>query len=225
VVTVTSNPAAGYVFSSWGGDLSGTTNPTTITMNSNKSITANVTSSTWLTSDIGAVAATGSATLSGTTWTISGSGADIWSTADEFRYVYQSATTDCSIVARVASLTNTNGWAKAGVMIRESTAANAQSVMVCVTPSNGVSFQWRSTTGGSSSNTTTLGLTAPKWLRLVRTGNSFAASYSDNGTNWTNVGTAQTVNMASTTTIGLAVTSHNDGVLCTSTIDNVTAAP
>lgn len=40
VVTVTANPASGWQFSGWSGDLSGSTNPTTITMNSNKSITA-----------------------------------------------------------------------------------------------------------------------------------------------------------------------------------------
>jgi hypothetical protein len=41
VITVTAVPNSGaYIFSSWGGDLSGSTNPTTITMNSNKSISA-----------------------------------------------------------------------------------------------------------------------------------------------------------------------------------------
>ena len=40
VVTVTANATAGYVFDHWTGDLSGSTNPTTITMNANKSVTA-----------------------------------------------------------------------------------------------------------------------------------------------------------------------------------------
>lgn len=40
-VTVTATPNTGYVFSGWSGNLSGSTNPTTITMNSNKSVTAN----------------------------------------------------------------------------------------------------------------------------------------------------------------------------------------
>jgi hypothetical protein len=40
VVTVTANPATGYHFDHWSGDLSGSTNPTTITMNSDKSVTA-----------------------------------------------------------------------------------------------------------------------------------------------------------------------------------------
>lgn len=43
VVTVTANPGNGASFIDWSGDLSGSTNPTTITMNSNKSVTANFT--------------------------------------------------------------------------------------------------------------------------------------------------------------------------------------
>ena len=40
VVTLTANPGAGYAFSSWSGAVTGTANPTTVTMNSNKSVTA-----------------------------------------------------------------------------------------------------------------------------------------------------------------------------------------
>jgi len=43
VVTVTANPVFGWEFTSWSGDLSGTTNPTTITMNANKTVTATFT--------------------------------------------------------------------------------------------------------------------------------------------------------------------------------------
>jgi uncharacterized repeat protein (TIGR02543 family) len=40
VVTLTAAPDSGWQFDGWSGDLSGSTNPTTITMNSNKSVTA-----------------------------------------------------------------------------------------------------------------------------------------------------------------------------------------
>ncbi len=40
VVTLTANPGSGYQFDSWSGDLSGSANPETITMNANKSVTA-----------------------------------------------------------------------------------------------------------------------------------------------------------------------------------------
>lgn len=39
-VTLTAKPASGYAFKSWGGGATGTTNPTTIAMDANKSVTA-----------------------------------------------------------------------------------------------------------------------------------------------------------------------------------------
>jgi regulation of enolase protein 1 (concanavalin A-like superfamily) len=193
----------------------------------NLSITSTGLPSPWQTLDVGAVAATGSVSYASRSWTVVGSGADVLGAADEFRYIHQSASGDCSIVAHVSSLQNTNAWAKAGVMIRESTAANSANVFVFVTPTNGVAFTLRSTTGGSTDNSTVAvaGQTAPKWLKLTRTGNSFTAYRSDNGTTWTQVGTAPSINMAVSTTVGLAVCSHADGTLCTSTIDSVIATP
>ena len=43
-VTLTATPIAGYQFDSWSGDLSGSKNPVTITMNNNKTIIANFSS-------------------------------------------------------------------------------------------------------------------------------------------------------------------------------------
>ncbi len=43
VVTLTANPATGYQFSGWSGDLSGADNPATITMDGNKNVTATFT--------------------------------------------------------------------------------------------------------------------------------------------------------------------------------------
>ena len=45
VVALTANPSAGYSFSSWSGDASGSDNPVTLTMNGNKTVTAHFTSS------------------------------------------------------------------------------------------------------------------------------------------------------------------------------------
>ncbi|HVE16858.1 MAG TPA: hypothetical protein VNB29_08970, partial [Chthoniobacterales bacterium] len=126
-------------------------------------------------------------------------------------------------VARVSSEQNTDPWAKAGVMIRETTGAGAINAALVVTP-GGISFQWRTATGGQSVNVGGGG-SVPYWLKLTRTGNAVAAYSSSNGTTWTQVGTTQTLTMASSATIGLAVTAHNNTVLCTSSFDNVTATP
>jgi len=173
---------------------------------------------------VGTVGSAGSATFSGSTYTIAGSGVDISGTSDAFRYAYQTSTGDCDITARVSDLSVTNAAAKAVVMVRESLNANSVQAMVVVTPSSGVSFQWRSTTGGSTSTTAGPSVTAPYWIRLVRSGNTFTGYYSADGTTWTAISTT-TMSMASSTNMGLGVTSHSDGVLCTATFDNVTANP
>ncbi|MCH6259019.1 putative glycoside hydrolase [Puniceicoccaceae bacterium K14] len=173
-----------------------------------------------LSQDIGSVSAAGSVSESGGTYTINGSGSDIWGTADEFQFVFDSLDGDGEIVARVASVDNTNVWAKAGVMIRESLSADSVHAMTVVTPSNGVSFQRRTSAGGNSAHTTIGGVTAPQWLRITRSGNTFTSAYSLNGVSWTNIGST-TVNMSNSVYIGMVVTSHNDGTLCTAVMDNV----
>lgn len=61
---------------------------------------------------------------------------------------------------------------------------------------------------------------APYWLRLTRTGDVFVASQSIDGINWSELST-QVLPMASEVFIGLAVTSHDDGVLTTAEFSKV----
>ncbi|HKS36359.1 MAG TPA: PA14 domain-containing protein, partial [Verrucomicrobiae bacterium] len=178
----------------------------------------------WASQDIGAVGVAGSSSYSTGNWTVSGSGADIWGNADEFRYVHQTATGDCEIIARVTGVQNIDPWAKAGVMVRESLSANAKHAFMCLTPGNGLAFQRRTATGGISENTSGGAATAPRWVRVVRSGSTFTGYQSADGLAWTTVGSA-TITMTAGVYIGLAVTSHNDAVLNSSTFDNVSATP
>ena len=176
----------------------------------------------WSNDDIGAVAAGGSASFdSGTNrFTVSGSGADIWGTADEFQYAFTDLSGDGAITARVASLTTENAWTKAGVMMRDGTAAGAAHATMFVSAAKGLAFQRRTATNGTSTSTPGGTGVAPYWVRVARSGNTFTASVSTDGTNWTVVGT-DTIAMGSTIKVGLAVTSHIDGTLSTATFDNV----
>ena len=177
-------------------------------------------SSPWSDRDIGSTGIAGSATYLNGSFTINGSGADIWGTADAFHFVYQPLSGNGEIIARVVSVGNTDPWAKAGVMIRDTINSNAKHAMMVVTPGNGVSFQRRTTTGGSSTDTTSGGKTAPYWVRLVRSGSTITAYYSSNGTSWTQIGSAS-ISLSTTAQWGLAVTAHNNSALCTAVIDNV----
>jgi len=186
--------------------------------------------SPWATADIGAVGVAGSATAVNGWFTIKGAGADIWGAADAFRYVYQPASGNASIQAEVLSVQNTAPWAKAGVMIRETTNANSTYAILFLAPvtattTNGLAFQERATTGGSASSLATLpGVQAPYWVRLTRTGNNFVGAYSANGTSWTALVT-NTITMATNAYIGLPVCSVNTNVLNTATFTNVIAVP
>jgi uncharacterized repeat protein (TIGR01451 family) len=179
--------------------------------------------SPWNTSDIGAVAAVGGANFTNGAFTVIGSGANISDGADEFRYVYQLASGDCSIIAHVVSLQNTDASAKAGVMIRESLATSARHASTLVTSSKNVLFVSRSSTGGSTTTTTASGA-LPYWVRLDRVGNTFSSYRSSNGSNWSLIGN-RSITMSTNVYIGLAVTSRVDGVLCISVMDNVAATP
>src|SRR5262249_4166234 len=145
--------------------------------------------------DIGSPSPAGSGSFNASTgtFTVVGGGADIFGTSDQFNFDSMSYTGDGVAIAKVASITNTNAWAKAGVMFRDSSAANAPEVAVVVTPSQGVSFQWRATTGGTTTQTQVTGITAPEWVKLARFGNAFTAYYSSDGNTWTQIGTAQTI--------------------------------
>ncbi len=176
----------------------------------------------WTDQDIGAVGLAGSASYNSGTFTVSGSGADIWNPADQFNFAYQAVTNDTSITARVVSETGTASFAKAAVMIRETTATNSIEASVLLTPTNGVAMEVRPTTGAATINVSgwVAGPVPPQWLKLVRSGNTFTASYSVNGSAWTQLASTN-VTMASTAKAGLAVTSHDNTSLNTATFDNV----
>jgi len=178
----------------------------------------------WSTTDIGAVGATGSASYSSGTFTVTGAGADIWNSADAFRFVYTTLTGDGTIVARVASEQYVANWTKAGVMMRESLDPGSRHGFMLVSPGKGLAFQRRTDTNGISTNTSGGAGTAPYFVKLTRTGATIAASVSSDGAAWTLVG-SDTIAMAPTIYVGLAVGSHVAGTLATATFTDTTVTP
>lgn len=179
-----------------------------------------VVASEWTTGDIGSVAAVGSAVESNGTWTVRGSGADIWNRNDAFQFISRPVTDDVRITARVASFQHSHAWSKAGVMIRAGRAANARHVFTCVTGQNGLAYQRRTTTGGASSHTGGPKSPAPYWVRIERIGSLVTSSVSHDGTTW-QVLRRETVALGTTVEVGLAVTSHQNGVISTAVFTDV----
>lgn len=178
-------------------------------------------STKWFKTDIGGDA-TPAPTVPGGTLSLLGGGSDIASTTDRFTYLYQSNVGgNFTIDVRLNSMTNTNSLAKAGIMVRQSVAGNSRYASILMTPTSGVRFQSRSTNGGSTTvSSSATSVNAPRWLRLVRSGNSFTAFYSSDGRTWTQQGSARTITMTDPVMVGLAVTSRSTSVDCTAVFDN-----
>ena len=172
----------------------------------------------WTGSNVGSTG--GTASTDGTIYNVTGGGADIWNASDQFYYLYQQWFGDGTVVARVRSLQNAHAWTKAGVMLRESIAANAKQVDMIVSPSKGVAMQYRAATGGSTVHAGGAAGAAPGWVRLTREGDRFTAAWSKDGSTWTTIGSA-TVAMPQSILVGLAVTSHNTSATAAASFDDV----
>jgi len=155
------------------------------------------------------------------TYTMTGSGVDIWGTADEFHFAFKEVSGAAKIIAEVVSLDNTDPFAKAGVMIRDTLDADSAYVGVFITPENGVRFQYRNDAGAVTERDFAEGVTAPQWVRLERTsGGLIRAYYSADGSSWDRFSLTQ-VSATMPIYVGLAVTSHNAELTCQATFSNV----
>jgi len=161
---------------------------------------------------------------------MSGIGADIVDTTDEFNYAYKRLTGDGSITVRIDSIQNTNEWAKAGVMIRSGLEPlDQQADMICA-PRNTVEWMYRTTTGATAihNDTGINSIEIPHWVRIRREGNTFIGEHSDDGVNWvtTTAGdprsSSATIQMPDSVYIGLVVTSHVNGETCQAEFSEVT---
>jgi len=174
----------------------------------------------WQSIDVGLIGVAGGAGHSNGVFTVGGSGEGIWGTADAFHFLHRSWTGDVELITRITNLQDTAAWAKAGVMIRETLEADAPGVVISLTPQHGASLQSRVLAGSSTTLTRGPGLAGPAWLKLMRRGNDFAGSVSDDGVLWSHVGT-HTVSLNATTYIGLAVSSFDNSRLNTAQFRNV----
>lgn len=176
--------------------------------------------------DIGAPDRRGSTSLDARTgvWTVAGGGADIYGASDQFHFVAQELAGDGTLIAQVSSLEVTDGYAKAGLMWRESHAPDARYAFVFIGP-NTLSYELRSAPAAASIGASYGSGSAPKWLKLTRAGDVFTAFSSDDGVTWTQLGSGRKIPMSATARAGLAVTAHNDAALNRSTFDHVSAQP
>lgn len=133
------------------------------------------------------------------------------SVRDDFTFVHRTLPADGSITARVTGPTGVRPdrapeWAKAGVLVKESTESGSDYAALMVTPEHGVRFQSDFTrdvaAGAASANT-------PHWLRLTRAGAAVTAYASADGRDWEKVGTTELDKSKGAVPVGLFVASPN----------------
>jgi hypothetical protein len=180
----------------------------------------------WKSEDIGMVGMPGGAGRSRGRFHVKGSGSDVWGMADNFNYLYRPVSGDLEIVAKLVSQERTSGDAKAGIMLRETTAPDARNAFMLafasqtsatgVVSGKGTRLQFRdkrtdSLTGYADSKSLAPPAPdrAPIWLRLVKKGMLVTGSISDDGDTWIEDGFAM-VPLPAQFLAGLAVTAHAD---------------
>ncbi|MEJ5237932.1 MAG: PA14 domain-containing protein, partial [Limisphaera sp.] len=204
---------------------------------------------TWTGQDVGNPGIPGSHT--GTPpgqMTVTGGGADIWGTSDQFYYVYTTVdghSWDAKI--RVHDLQGPDWWTKCELMVRVPDASGLPQgpdpfIAAMTTRSAGqnqVAPQWRASRGGDADWNTfnqTVAPTYPNtWLRLTRQGSVITMWYGTDGVNWTKYADIDTAStqfgfgqpFPGRVLVGVAVTAHNNADLGTATVSDlsVTVSP
>lgn len=148
-------------------------------------------------------------------------GSDIWGTADAFGFLYEERTGDFDVVVRQNSITQSDAWAKGGLMAREELTPGSRHWNVLNTPQGGANItvaQQRSATDGESSDWHTASVTQNPypnaWVRIKRTGQSLSAFHSTDGQSWT-LAAQSTPDPAlpATLYVGIVTTGHgNDSI-------------
>jgi ABC-type transport system involved in multi-copper enzyme maturation permease subunit len=141
---------------------------------------------------------------------------------DSFYLAHQTLAGDGALTARVTSLTgisqpsagpdSTGGpqgltpWSKAGLIIKASTRPGAAYAAIMVTPGHGVRMQ-DNFTGDTAGPAVTVAPGAPRWLRLVRSGETITGYTSADGATWVRVGTARLARLPRSVPAGMFVAS------------------
>ncbi|HWK11624.1 MAG TPA: N,N-dimethylformamidase beta subunit family domain-containing protein, partial [Vicinamibacterales bacterium] len=177
--------------------------------------------------DVGAVARPGFVSLSGpSSFRINGDGLDMSVGNDGLFYVYQPWTGDGQMILRMNTLQEYWGN-QAGIMIRESLDPRSRYVSLSGRPTEGVvpgaDLRAKSTFGGLPKKIAAVDQPGPTWLDLVRSGSTFSAFVSNDGVNWTVIGSTS-LPMSSAVFIGAYVASAQPNVWMTADFDQVSVS-
>ena len=155
------------------------------------------------------------------TYTIAGSGENMWSTTDAFQFVWKKISGDISLTADISFLTKTgNEHKKAALLLRQSLDADSVYADIAVHASGLTSLQFRdkkaAVTREIQANSS-----APKRVRIVKRGDYVYMAVSDEGVEPHATGGWLRIPLQGEFYVGLAVCSHDKDVIEKATFSNV----
>jgi len=193
------------------------------------------------TADIGKTGRGGTISVSGSTYTLTGRGNDFThpgnNTSDAQFFAWRDWSGDGTFTVRLDSLVGSNPartnpageLPTAGLTLRESSAVGARQVSLHANLANQLEFLARTSTNGglaavsgSGSPLASLGVaSAPRWLRLTRSGNTLTAAHSPDGVTWTTLAGSASVAFPAAIQVGLVADSQVRFETATAVFSNV----
>ena len=182
--------------------------------------------SAYASSAIGNPPAPGTQVVSTNGLTITSSGSAIGGTNDQFQFSSKLVTGNFDLMVRLANLSLSDTWAKAGLMARESLAPGGRFAAALATPAiNGCFFEWRDPAGTTNQSAGAFPDNYPNtWLRLNRAGNVFSGFASYDGNTWTLLA-SQTLTLSNQLYLGFVVDSDLAGQAVTAQFVQITNTP
>ncbi len=167
--------------------------------------------------------------------TLTGRGADIWRTQNEFTAIYRNDLTgNFDVSVKVTSQTVTSEWSKAGILIYNDfkNIAASGTFVLYVTPGHGIKYNFDSSgtdMGNVEGNEGTVGAGLqnpifPIWLRAVKNGVSYSAFYKTSlDSDWILLGSCSPQSTSPDVQVGLFLTAHTITETNTATFDDFQA--
>jgi len=166
--------------------------------------------------DIGNPTVVSTVTGAGNGINVNAVGSDFGGNSDQGNFSYQLYSGNFDVAVRVAGLSLSDIFAKAGLMARETLSPGGRFAASMATPAiNGTFFEWRDPAGSTANTAGSFPANYPNtWLRLNRVGNIFTGFASYDGRTWTQLG-SDTISMSNQVYLGFSVSSHSTNLMTT----------
>jgi TolB protein len=154
------------------------------------------------------------------TFSVSGSGDNMWSTNDAFHFVWKKLTGDVSLTADIAFVTEGgNAHRKACLLIRQDLDPDSAYADAALHGNGLTALQYRETKGGRTADTPSK-ISAPKRLRIEKRGDEISLGVAAANEELHPAGSVH-LKLKDPFFVGLGVCSHDSNAVVTATFSNV----